>query len=76
MTPIIFALGFVIGTILLIVFTEVLEKPVLDEIRRVKFGSDSPKQLPKPWVRSFHTTLLIFSYLLGQLIAYIALALL
>ncbi len=76
MTPIIFALGFVIGTILLIVFTEVLEKPVLDEIRRVKFGSDSPKKLPKPWVRSFHTTLLIFSYLLGQLFAHIALALL
>ncbi len=37
---------------------------------------DSPKKLPKSWVRSFHTTLLIFSYLLGQLIAYIALALL
>lgn len=76
MTPIVFALGFVIGTILLIVFTEVLEKPVLSEIRRVKYGYDSPKQLPKPWVRSFHTTLLIFSYLLGQLFAYIALALL
>jgi hypothetical protein len=76
MTPIIFALGVVIGTILLIIFTEVLEKPVLDEIKRVKFGYDSPKKLPKPWVQSFHTTLLIFSYLLGQLFAYIALALL
>ena len=75
-TPIIFALGVVIGTILLIVFTEVLEKPVLDEIKRVKYGYDSPKKLPKPWVQSFHTTLLIFSYLLGQLFAYIALALL
>jgi energy-converting hydrogenase Eha subunit A len=76
MTPIIFALGVVIGIILLIIFTEVLEKPVLDEIKRVKFGYDSPKKLPKPWVQSFHTTLLIFSYLLGQLFAYIALALL
>ena len=76
MTPIIFALGVVIGTILLIIFTEVLEKPVLEEIKRVKFGYDSPKKLPKPWVQSFHTTLLIFSYLLGQLFAYIALALL
>jgi hypothetical protein len=76
MTPIIFALGVVIGTILLIIFTEVLEKPVLDEIKRVKFGYDSPKKLPKPWVQSFHTTLLIFSYLLGQLFAYIALTLL
>ena len=75
-TPIIFALGVVIGTILLIVFTEGLEKPVLEEIKRVKYGYDSPKKLPKPWVRSFHTTLLIFSYLLGQLFAYIALALL
>ena len=75
-TPIIFALGVVIGTILLIVFTEVLEKPVLDEIKRVKYGYDSPKKLPKPWVQSFHTTLIIFSYLLGQLFAYIALALL
>ena len=75
-TPIIFALGVVIGTILLIVFTEVLEKPVLGEIRRVKYGYDSPKKLPKPWVQSFHTTLMIFSYLLGQLFAYIALALL
>ena len=43
MTPIIFALGVVFGTILLIIFTEVLEKPVLDEIKRVKFGYDSPK---------------------------------
>jgi hypothetical protein len=76
MTPIIFALGVVFGTILLIIFTEVLEKPVLDEIKRVKFGYDSPKKLPKPWVQSFHTTLLIFSYLLGQLFAYIALSLL
>ena len=76
MTPIIFALGVVFGTILLIIFTEVLEKPVLDEIKRVKFGYDSPKKLPKPSVKSFHTTLLIFSYLLGQLFAYIALALL
>ena len=76
MTPIIFALGVVFGTILLIIFTEVLEKPVLDEIKRVKFGYDSPKKLPKPWVKSFHTALLIFSYLLGQLFAYIALALL
>ena len=76
MTPIIFALGVVIGTILLIIFTEVLEKPVLDEIKRVKYGYDSPKKLPKPWVQSFHTTLIIFSYLLGQLIAYIALTLL
>ena len=59
MTPIIFALGVVFGTILLIIFTEVLEKPVLDEIKRVKFGYDSPKKLPKPWVKSFHTTLLI-----------------
>ena len=76
MTPIIFALGVVIGTILLIIFTEVLEKPVLDEIKRVKYGYDSPKKLPKPWVQSFHTTLIIFSYLLGQLFAYIALTLL
>ena len=76
MTPIIFALGVVFGTILLIIFTEVLEKPVLDEIKRVKYGYDSPKKLPKPWVQSFHTTLLIFSYLLGQLFAYIALTLL
>jgi hypothetical protein len=43
MTPIIFALGVVFGTILLIIFTEVLEKPVLDEIKRVKFGYDSQK---------------------------------
>jgi len=49
---------------------------VLDEIKRIKYGYDSPKKLPKPWVKSFHTTLLIFSYLLGQLFAYIALALL
>ena len=47
MAPIIFALGVVFGTILLIIFTEVLEKPVLSEIKRVKYGSESTKALPK-----------------------------
>ncbi len=37
MAPIIFALGVVFGTILLIIFTEVLEKPVLSEIKRIKY---------------------------------------
>ncbi len=76
MTPIIFALGFMFGTILLIVFTEVLEKPVLGEIKRIKYGYDSPKKLPKSWVQSFHTTLIIFSYLTGEIIAYILLSVL
>ena len=45
MAPIIFAFGVVVGTILLIIFTEVLERPVLDEIKRIKYGSDSAKKL-------------------------------
>ena len=40
MAPIIFAFGVVVGTILLIIFTEVLEKPVLGEIKRIKYGSE------------------------------------
>jgi hypothetical protein len=66
MAPIIFALGVVFGTILLIIFTEVLEKPVLSEIKRIKYGSDSTKVLPKGWIRSFHTTIALTSYLLGM----------
>ena len=76
MAPIIFALGVVFGTILLIIFTEVLEKPVLSEIKRVKYGSESTKALPKGWVRSFHTTIGLTSYLLGMGISYFALAVL
>ena len=74
MAPIIFALGVVVGTILLIIFTEVLEKPVLGEIKRIKYGSDSAKKLPKGWIRSFHTTIGLTSYLLGMGISYFVLA--
>jgi hypothetical protein len=76
MAPIIFALGVVFGTILLIIFTEVLEKPVLSEIKRVKYGSESTKALPKGWVRSFHTTIALTSYIIGMGIAYFVLAIL
>jgi hypothetical protein len=76
MAPIIFALGVVFGTILLIIFTEVLEKPVLSEIKRVKYGSESTKALPKGWVRSFHTTIALTSYIIGMGIAYFVLAVL
>ena len=74
MAPIIFAFGVVVGTILLIIFTEVLERPVLDEIKRIKYGSDSAKKLSKGWVRSFHTSIALTSYLLGMGISYFALA--
>ena len=74
MGPIIFALGVVVGTILLIIFTEVLEKPVLDEIKRIKYGSESTKVLPKGWIRSFHTTIGLTSYALGMGISYFVLA--
>ena len=76
MAPIIFALGVVVGTILLIIFTEVLEKPVLDEIKRIKYGSDSAKKLSKGWIRSFHTTIGLISYALGMGISYFVLAVL
>ena len=76
MAPIIFALGVVFGTILLIIFTEVLEKPVLGEIKRIKYGSESTKTLPKGWIRSFHTTIALTSYLLGMGISYFVLAVL
>ena len=76
MAPIIFALGVVVGTILLIIFTEVLEKPVLGEIKRIKFGSESTKVLPKGWIRSFHTTIGLTSYALGMGISYFVLAVL
>jgi hypothetical protein len=76
MAPIIFAFGVVVGTILLIIFTEVLEKPVLGEIKRIKYGSESTKALPKGWIRSFHTTIGLTSYLLGMGIAYFVLAVL
>ena len=74
MAPIIFAFGVVVGTILLIIFTEVLEKPVLDEIKRIKYGSDSAKKLSKGWIRSFHTTIGLISYALGMGISYFVLA--
>ena len=76
MAPIIFALGVVFGTILLIIFTEVLEKPVLGEIARMKYGSESSKALSKGWIRSFHTTISITSYIIGMGIAYFVLAVL
>jgi hypothetical protein len=76
MAPIIFAFGVVVGTILLIIFTEVLEKPILGEIKRIKYGSESSKVLPKGWIRSFHTTIALTSYLLGMGISYFALAVL
>ena len=76
MAPIIFAFGIVVGTILLIIFTEVLEKPVLDEIKRIKYGSDSAKKLSKGWIRSFHTTIGLISYALGMGISYFVLAVL
>ena len=76
MAPIISALGVVFGTILLIIFTEVLEKPVLSEIKRIKYGSESSKALPKGWIRSFHTTIGITSYIIGMGIAYFVLAVL
>ena len=76
MAPIIFALGVVFGTILLIIFTEVLEKPVLSEIKRVKYGSESSKALSKSWIRSFHTTIGITSYIIGMGISYFVLAVL
>ena len=76
MAPIIFALGVVFGTILLIIFTEVLEKPVLSDIKRVKYESESTKALPKGWIRSFHTTIALTSYLLGMGISYFVLAVL
>ena len=76
MAPIIFALGVVFGTILLIIFIEVFEKPVLSEIKRVKYGSESTKALPKGWIRSFHTTIALTSYLLGMGISYFVLAVL
>ena len=76
MAPIIFALGVVFGTILLIIFTEVLEKPVLSEIKRVKYGSESTKALPKGWIRSFHTAIALTSYIIGMGIAYFVLAVL
>ena len=76
MAPIIFAFGVVVGTILLIIFTEVLEKPVLDEIKRIKYGSDSAKKLSKGWIRSFHTTIGLISYALGMGISYFVLAVL
>ena len=74
MAPIIFAVGVVVGTILLIIFTEVLERPVLDEIKRIKYGSDSAKKLSKGWIRSFHTSIALTSYLLGMGISYFVLA--
>ena len=74
MAPIIFAFGVVVGTILLIIFTEVLERPVLDEIKRIKYGSDSAKKLSKGWIRSFHTSIALTSYLLGMGISYFVLA--
>ena len=74
MGPIIFAFGIVVGTILLIIFTEVLERPVLDEIKRIKYGSDSAKKLSKGWIRSFHTTIGLISYALGMGISYFVLA--
>ena len=74
MAPIIFAFGVVVGTILLIIFTEVLERPVLDEIKRIKYGSDSAKKLSKGWIRSFHTTIGLISYALGMGISYFVLA--
>ncbi len=76
MAPIIFAFGVVVGTILLIIFTEVLERPVLDEIKRIKYGSDSVKKLSKGWIRSFHTTIGLISYALGMGISYFVLAVL
>ena len=76
MAPIIFAFGVVVGTILLIIFTEVLERPVLDEIKRIKYGSDSAKKLSKGWIRSFHTTIGLISYALGMGISYFGLAVL
>ncbi len=76
MAPIIFAFGVVVGTILLIIFTEVLERPVLDEIKRIKYGSDSAKKLSKGWIRSFHTTIGLISYALGMGISYFVLAVL
>jgi hypothetical protein len=76
MAPIIFALGVVFGTILLIIFTEVLEKPVLSEIKRIKYGSESSKALSKSWIRSFHTTIGITSYIIGMGISYFVLAVL
>ena len=76
MGPIIFALGVVVGTILLIIFTEVLEKPVLSEIKRIKYGGESTKTLPKGWIRSFHTTIGLTSYALGMGISYFVLAVL
>ena len=76
MGPIIFAFGIVVGTILLIIFTEVLERPVLDEIKRIKYGSESTKVLPKGWIRSFHTTIGLTSYALGMGISYFVLAVL
>ena len=76
MAPIIFAFGVVVGTILLIIFTEVLEKPVLGEIKRIKYGSESTKALPKGWIRSFHTTIALTSYIIGMGISYFALAVL
>jgi hypothetical protein len=76
MAPVIFALGVVFGTILLIIFTEVLEKPVLGEIARIKYGSESSKALTKGWIRSFHTTIGITSYLLGMSISYFVLSVL
>ena len=74
MGPIIFAFGIVVGTILLIIFTEVLEKPVLGEIKRVKYGAESTKALPKGWIRSFHTSIALTSYLLGMGISHFVLA--
>ena len=76
MGPIIFAFGIVVGTILLIIFTEVLEKPVLSEIKRIKYGSESTKTLPKGWIRSFHTSIGLTSYALGMGISYFVLAVL
>ena len=76
MAPIIFAFGVVVGPILLIIFTEVLEKPVLSEIKRIKYGSESSKALSKSWIRSFHTTIGLTSYLLGMGISYFVLAVL
>lgn len=70
MAPVVFAFGVVLGTIFLIVFTEVFEGPILGEATRVKFGPDSNKKLSKAAIRSFHITVGITSYLLGMLAAY------
>lgn len=70
MAAVVVAFGVVLGTIFLIIFTEVLEGPILGEAARLKFGPDSDKKLPKSTIKSFHITVGITSYLLGTLAAY------